>query len=42
MMRRRDQAASVLASAAAAADAQAAYAGPALAPSVALQLHCEG
>jgi flagellar biosynthesis/type III secretory pathway chaperone len=42
MIRRRDQAASVLAGAAAAADAQAAYAGPALAPPVALQLHCEG
>ena len=42
MIRRRDQAASVLAGAAAAADAQAAYAGPALVPPIALQLHCEG
>jgi flagellar biosynthesis/type III secretory pathway chaperone len=42
MIRRRDQAATVLAGAAAAADAQAAYTGPALAPPVALHLHCEG
>jgi flagellar biosynthesis/type III secretory pathway chaperone len=42
MLRRRDHAASALAGASAAADAQAAYAGPVLPTPAALHLHCEG
>jgi len=42
MLRRRDHAASVLAGASAAADAQAAYAGPVFPAPAALHLHCEG
>ncbi len=42
LMRRRDEVASVLAGANAAGEAQAAYAGPSLAPSAPVHLHCEG
>ncbi len=42
LLHRRDQAASALASASAAGEAQAAYSGPVSLPSVSIHLHCEG